>query len=167
MAITKERLEELIKEGATIWSSYRLNYNVIAVNLTDKKRFVIYTDDMSILDRDTEYTYQLKNLFETRKEAEWHLKYHATRTEELNLPTWEEFMQFSQQRPCYNITFMEGRSKYICFLDKTQEEGMYICLYDKTFDEDIFCELATEENYIKVCDLCIKLFKGEQDVTNN
>ena len=155
--ISNERLQELIKEGATIWSSYRLNYNVIAVNLTDKKRFVIYTDDMSILDRDTEYTYQLKNLFETRKEAEWHLKYHATRTEELNLPMWNEFITYNEN---IGVSFV-GEDWVVYELSND------IDIYHKprillTADGEYFEEWqSTEENYEKACDLCLKLFKGE------
>ena len=153
MAITKERLQELIKQGTTIYNVDYKSNNVEPINLL----FTTIDGNTRHIKGEEEGT-----IFETKEQAEWYLKYHATRTEELNLPTFEEFMQFSQQRPCYNITFMEGRSKYICFLDKTPEDGMYICLYDKTFDEDIFYELATEENYIKACDLCLKLFKGEE-----
>ena len=153
--ISKERLQELINEGATIWCSYRLNYNVIAVDLTDKKRFVIYTDDMSILDRDTENTYQLKNLFETRKEAEWHLKYHATRTEELNLPMWEEFITYNEN---IGVSFV-GEDWVVYELSND------IDIYHKptillTADGEYFKEWkSTEENYEKAFDLCLKLFK--------
>lgn len=163
MAISKERLEELINEGATIWCSYRLNYNVIAVDLTDKKRFVIYTDDMSILDRDTEYTYQLKNLYETQKQAEWHLKYHATRIEELNLPYWTDIVRHKDD-DVYKIALFRtknGNTYNLLF-----KKGA-LSLWNVRESRVIWVYLATEENYTKLCDLCVKLFKGEQNVTND
>ena len=113
---------------------------------------------MSILDRDTEYTYQLKNLYETQKQAEWHLKYHATRIEELNLPTWEEFKTYNENE-CVAFVGEDG---------EVYELSNDIDIYHKPTillmaDGEYFKEWkSTEENYEKACDLCLKLFKGEE-----
>lgn len=87
----------------------------------------------------------------------WALKYHATRTEELDLPTWEEF---------------KGSEKPVRFCGddwEVYELGIRLNLneiyLDLIEDYDEYTQKrykATEGNYIKACDLCIKLFKGEE-----
>lgn len=166
--ITKERLEELIKQGATIWCSYKLNYTVIEVNLTDKDRFLIYRDDMSILDRDTEYTYQLKNLFETKKQAKWCLDNTFERTEKLALPMWEEFYNHDKTIDNYRILFTSKDKERIelCIcgnIDEADPESIVIFNLDNDLDQSyLFDKLANEENYKEACKLCGKLFAGEE-----
>lgn len=92
MAISKNRLEELIKEGATIYAviqggvepidlKFRKNY----YSCEDYAHFVFWCDTF---DQDVEIDNE--QCYETKKQAEWALKYHTTRTEELDLPMWEE-----------------------------------------------------------------------------
>lgn len=141
MAITKERLQELINEGATIYG----------VPKYDKKIYKLNAKNYSIDDNELNY------LFETKEQAEWYLKYHATRTEELDLPTWEEFKSGKK------VKFIDFYGHHYTFEMKDED---YIWLTFKTIFDDSeiivkFDEPATEENYIKACDLCLKLFKGE------
>lgn len=169
MAITKERLQELIKQGATIWE---YNYepfiagysSIIHINPLQLDNNCYIEDDKLYTQRAEErsdfdiFEAELKDIFETRKQAEWALKYHATRTEYLDLPTWEEFKSGKK------VKFIDFYGHHYTFEMKDED---YIWLTFKTIFDDSeiivkFDEPATEENYIKACDLCIKLFKGEE-----
>lgn len=155
--IKKERLEELINEGATIWyvgKDYSVNANRM-VEIRLGKFNKIENDYLLVKIGDGFHTPRynfvayLDGLFETQKQAEWSLKYqHIPRTEELNLPTWEEF-------------FNSGKS--IVFRDAygdIQELKQY---NREIYINEQYCGYLTEENYIKACDLCVKLFKGEEE----
>jgi hypothetical protein len=143
--ISKERLEELIKEGATIYG----------VPKYDKKIYKLDAKNYSIDDNELNY------LFETKKQAEWALKYHATRTEELNLPMWEEWCE-NIENYCETITFSDIHyNNYEMFIEgRNDDEAIMITKYPS--GQYIFFEPNTQENYIKACDLCLKLFKGEE-----
>lgn len=152
MAISRERLEELIKQGATIW--VRNDYQTYEINTSYFVNIDIIGD---VLYCGAEMVY-LDYLYETKEEAEWVLKYHATRTEELNLPMWEDFKN--------------SKIKWIGFWSKTYDNyWLYlrynkirlICVLDDGYEITEQTWKATEENYIKACDLCIKLFKGEEE----
>ena len=101
----------------------------------------------------------LINLYETQEQAEWHLKYHATRTEELNLPMWNEFITYNEN---IGVSFV-GEDWVVYELSND------IDIYHKprillTADGEYFKEWkSTEENYEKACDLCLKLFKVEEE----
>lgn len=160
--ITKERLEQLIKEGATIWyyeyepfiAGYSNIIHICSVNLSSDcsiKNNTLY-DAQVISFEDHNYDVligKLTDLFETRKEAEWHLKHHATRTEELDLPTFDDLTE---------IDFIaKNGDKYHLF----NQDGMLV-LYNRNKGSEFFKEM-TKENYIEACDLCLKLFKGEEE----
>ena len=97
--ITRERLEKLIKQEATIWvenqycNAYDVelsNYNYVAI--TDNKESLMFLD-YSIQEDDPESVLvdYLENLYETKEDAEFVKEFkNITRTETLNLPTWEE-----------------------------------------------------------------------------
>lgn len=164
--IEKSRLEELIKQGATIWSRYTdlIKKEPILIDLSslnqENPRFKLYNDEhkIEIYDYDNLLMYQLEDLYETEKDAEWASKYQLIpRTEYLDLPTWEEFK--NQDKPIrfcgddwevYELRLALDKSEI--YLDEVGDYEMY--------GQDMW--EATEENYIKACDLCIKLFKGEK-----
>ena len=155
MAISKERLEKLIKEGATI---YNIDYNsntVEPINLL----FTTIDGNTRHIKGEAEGT-----IFETQKQAEWALRYHATRTEELDLPMWEELPLVFEK------SFVTRNSAYYLSSSKPQDNisllkykniMLFPCL-DMGL-EQIYVGRLTEENYIKACDLCLKLFMGEED----
>ena len=153
MAISKERLEELIKEGATVYSLDKQVKYPIPIFLKDGENIVVNDNELvnsvRVIDK-------IENLYETQKQAEWHLKYHATRTEELNLPMWNEFIIYNEN---IGVSFV-GEDWEVYELSND------IDIYHKptillTADGECFKEWkSTEENYEKACDLCLKLFKG-------
>lgn len=149
--ISKERLEELIRQEATIYSARIMVREIPLNNLI--QIYTEYGENIIVFGYDPNDWEGLKDCYETKEEAEWHLKYHATRTEELNLPMWED------------------REIIFSFFDKKGCEICLDCAYGKVrveryknglLDKEL-CEFElTEENYEKACDLCLKLFEGEE-----
>lgn len=137
--ILKERLEELIKEKATIYYIFDdVIFNtkeIIPIKLNDGASFDIST------------------AFETEEDARWELEMTATRTETLRLPKWEEIIHY------YSLEFSNTRFEVDIIKNRilVKTDKNYLDLYDYIFDKP-----ATKENYIKACKLCLRLFKGEE-----
>lgn len=156
MAISKERLEELIKQGTTVYSLDKQVKYPIPIFLKDGENVVVNDNELvnsvRVIDK-------IENLYETQKEAEWHLKYHATRTEELNLPIWKEFITYNEN---IGVSFV-GEDWVVYELSND------IDIYHKprillTADGEYFEEWkSTEENYEKACNVALKLFIGENN----
>lgn len=156
--ITKERLEELIKQGATI-------YNVCWYNVYEEKlgsnHFVgIADDEISLMQRYNGYERELidhaKNLFETKEEAEWFAEFgDIERTERLELPTWEYV-----NKPHNIIVPFINKDGLMCNLtienyeNKITVNGVGGC-YD-IWD-------LTKENYTLACRKAKELFLGENN----
>lgn len=152
---SKEKLEQLIEQGATI---YEVKYNNInPVSLKNKIRF-IHRDAIVFEPRPDEiYLHHkyLKNLFETLKDAEWQKEFGCIeRVERLVLPTWEE-------KNCIIYTFYspikKGGKQYEFRLFK----GGNITIWRTNDMYKVFNEPATEENYILACRKAKELFLGE------
>ena len=151
--ISKERLQELIKEEATIYvkngAITRLDY------------FEHFVEDDALWRRNKIVVgkeYCLKELFETKEEIEWELEFgNITRTETLKLPSWEEFDELKFKRIWFaskNYTFYALYQRYNkLYLDWSCDDDYY--RHDRQW-------LATKENYIEACRLCKKLFIGDE-----
>ena len=164
--ISKERLQELIKQGATIYAvnSYKkdveeweLNCNLDAVNAGE---FMKYDTEQWFY-----HHYSFDNLFETKEDAEWQLEFgNIQRTETLSLPTWEEFCELDDMFIFYynEKEYCVGRTN-----ETLESECIGITCHDidafgECYSYSIFIEEATKENYIKACRLVKKLFLGEE-----
>ena len=152
--ISKERLEELIEQGATI---YEVKYNNInPVSLKNKIRFI--SEKYSVVAFEPRPNEKYKHhkyfdkLFETLEEAEWHKEFGCIeRTERLVLPTWEEFKNDGE----------------FSFLDK---QGFEWDLYSP--DDETRISLVggynhfeyeySKENYTLACRRAKELFLGEE-----
>lgn len=158
--IEKSRLEELINQGATI---YEAKYGKVnPIDFTKQKvRFISEKQNMiefepSMTEKYLNHKY-FHRLYETKEQAEWASKYqHIPRTEWLDLPTWEDWQRLHKYGQ-YATSFYNKGNYYelIVFFDKIKVTKQNYGL------TTLFEEPATEENYIKACDLCVKLFKGE------
>lgn len=87
--VTKERLEELIEQGATIYDVDIFGVNAITLKQGDhvEENGVLHTQ---VVANGYNYFYN-ERLFENKAEAEWHAEFGCIeRTERLKLPTWEE-----------------------------------------------------------------------------
>ena len=169
MAIKNERLEELIKEGAFIFYIY--NEKSIGIIKLDKS-YGISVDKYNEINKCKPVFYHKGNvyqdicdadkIFETKKQAEWALKYHAVRIETLDLPTWEEFT--SMDNSIIRFYVRERNYSMYIFVKNKKTNNCRILIRVDNGEQDwlVFEEPATEENYEKACDLCLKLFKGEE-----
>lgn len=152
--ISKERLQELINEGATIYSKNVLSYSLIkpyTYTIMDGTLYqVIGTKQISTCPIE-----KLENLYETKEQAKWSLKYHVTRTEELSLPTWEEIEKIKEK----GVYIIARPREMIFYIDyKFLIPQIKLCTL-----EDVFNWNLDEEGYLSACDLCVKLFKGEEE----
>ena len=92
--ITKERLEELIEQGAMIYSNeygeiQLIKENDLSLYENGQNNYILYA-----LEPNKKYHNEIfdEDLFETEEEAKWFAEFgHIERIERLELPTWEEF----------------------------------------------------------------------------
>lgn len=162
--ISKERLEELIGQSATI---YEVKYNNInPVSLTNKIRDVYYKNGVIAFEPrpDEKYLHHkyFKNLFETKEEAEWHRQFGCIeRTERLELPTWEEFSKWDKSIKFYNNSIKY--SMYV-FVKNKNTKNCRIIIYADNGEQDwlVFEQPLTQENYTVACRKCVELFLGEK-----
>ena len=177
MAITKERLEELIQQNASIYYIEKtwINPNIKYVNsilLNNKNHRVGYFSyDFSLPEQENMCLREcfaenstdiaiLKDIYEDLETATFCAKFKGVpRIEYLDIPTWEE---------------VENMNKFIvCEIDDWYRLMVY---FPQEIDENGFigidaggnCEIyhwdgATKENYLEACEQFVKIFKGERD----
>ena len=154
--IEKQRLEELIEQGATIYSTSWEE----EINLGEYWCEIFETDwdgktiTRLVVHEDEEHNpmYMLENLTEDIEGAKWHKEFGCIeRTERLELPTWEGFEE----------------QKFVWFVDKEQN---VCCLHYVDFSNRIFINVSgevidfgeiTKENYTLACRKAKELFLGE------
>jgi hypothetical protein len=174
MAISKDRLEELIKQGATIWND---DYGEIKLN-NDCEICEIYNGDkqgkkihygwlIQGHNNDGLYEIDLNDLEEDVELGEFkHEFQHITRTEELNLPTFEFAEQHYSDKDDNSVVNFIGKNKhYYGFILNYNNENITICeLANSMYKADgvIFYKEFNKENYIKACKLAKALFLGEK-----
>jgi len=154
--MTKERLEELRKQCATVWIDCPINGEFCEVELDDSykiKDFGLYHEHGM--------GYSLQWVFETKERAMWHHKTHTERTERFEPPMWEDI------KDGYLFTFIKPKDIHtIAFAVNwgVLWENEIVILYDDDYcvDENrtIFNEPATKENYEKACEIVRDLFTG-------
>lgn len=158
--IEKERLEELIKQEATIWCPYYM-FDEEGIQLDNKDYIdgeILYVVNEVWKDNFRKQPLKLEYLFETKEEAEFALKYqNITRTETLSLPTWEEIKKEGSS-PFFAVDVFLG---FITPL-KVIIINKYGNGSGEGYIEKIFEKPLTKENYYAACELCRKLFLGEE-----
>lgn len=168
--ITKERLEELIKQGATVYSKYRsywlkneeenkldFSWKRIA-EIKDNKLHYIYEDSDYYDDFDC--LIKLEDLFETKEEVEEYLEFDTTqKTEILLMCDWS----VAKDKKCgYCADFWVDGSNYSMLIsgDTIYIQEEYYS--NEKWNKDIlFKESLNRENYDKARRLCMKLFLGD------
>lgn len=169
--ITEKRLNELIKQEGTIYF-YSKDYGIIEeFNL---KGCELYNDFDNIQLVYENEPYDLENLYETKAEAEFVAKYkNIERTETLDLPTWEEaeidelVKSGKSKNGCWNlIKGFTDKKKYEMFefsLSSDDDNQFYLSVNNEDSSyKDLFYKPLTYENYLEACELCKKLFEGEE-----
>ena len=167
--ITKERLEELIEQGATVWNVY---VNEIILQNNEVRYSDGYYGEKSYIkdnnliieswgDEDINLMYSLDQLFETKEEAEWHKEFGCIwRMERLELPTWEEF-----EKTKISVKFRNKETKYsmYVFVKNKNTNNCRIIIYADGGEQDwmVFEMPLTKENYTLACRKCKELFLGK------
>ena len=103
--------------------------------------------------------------FDTKEEAEWQIEFgNITRTETLELPTWEDlqsktehYIRFNTKRwtKCWlaiDMPYKNDVGKILITYADT--DNNYHIIYDKRL---------TKENYTRACRKCKELFLGEKE----
>lgn len=157
--ISEERLEELIKNRQPVY--YGL-YEVIYPH-----KWKEYTLNNRYLFRSTfnapQWFYNLKDLFETKEEAEWYFKFgNIQRTETLSLPTWDEFKECDTHTKFYN---QKIRYTLYVYVKNKNTNNCRIMIFadDGSQDWFVFEKPLTKENYIEACEVAKKLFLGGEE----
>lgn len=153
MAITKERLKELIKQRAEIFGIYEdlfTNACVTSIQL-DETCSIIGGHTLEMYDNDGCYHKELYKVFETKEEAEWELEFrNVERIEKLNLPPY--------QRAVVHLFKDKNNNQY----ELRMFEYGNISIWTTLPMNLLFNEEANLENYTKACRLAKKLFMGEE-----
>lgn len=144
----REEIEKAIEKGESVWACDDFLHRVIPYK----------ANEIAITDINTNMpAYELKDLFATKQQAE-HYLHHAniTRTEHLPFLTWEEFLE----------------ERHLSFIGKNEIEYM-LCIFGDKIDlaEHRACSSfvikewhATEANFYKAYDECVRLFKDDSNV---
>lgn len=161
--IEKSRLEELIKQGATIFMIKQQpfiagvsNFIGIQKETLSKENNIgkdntLYWKDMGIA--------ELEYLFETHEQAEWQLEFgNITRTETLSLPTWEDVyskLKNYKESDAYTVRLVDNDFCSLVYVKYDMVSQIVLYTHYEAYDWN-----ATKENYIEACKLCKKLFLG-------
>ena len=165
--MTKERLEELIKQGATIWSSgfneeLKLNPKNCKI---EKQKWLTEPEPKLylVVKEDEEHypTYCLDNLREDVDRVKWEHDMYTERTERFEPPMWEDIedrYEFDFMNDCgdYKFNVIKSCMIEIIIHRKADEPTCFEWLFDVgEYD-------CTKENYEKACGIVRDLFKGSK-----
>ena len=157
--MTREEIEKAIKNGENVW--YPKNRTIKQIDLKNTHPiFNGYQIDIMIEDENGWHTefYGISDLYKTKAEAE-HYLHHAnvTRTETLPFLTWEEFKK--EHYFGFNSIYNEWIDVYVT---NGLDNKMIITIENATKEEFINNYDLTEENFYRVYDECVRLFKGDE-----
>lgn len=179
--MTKERLEELIKQEAEIYVVE--NKHIFKYQLKKKARPILCSDVLYIVSYDIPYEYPLDQTFETETDAEkeierqvWKEKVNAERIERFEPPMWEEIKDtYEFHFTCQNYTHKrtDGIIETVytpqCFMFYVHksEQPNYNRVMIRNYriyaiNIEVFDEPATKENYERACEIVRDLFGGEK-----
>lgn len=153
--ITKERLLELIEQGATIYyCSNEYWDNSGKIKIVEHKLTKNRVKDLGgiveiISDR---------RFYETKEQAEWHREFgNIQRTERLELPTWEEIEKdFKSINKFGTYPVIDTYGLYMdIFVDNYCNKFIVLTTLPRM--------PLTKENYIKACRKAKELFLGGKD----
>lgn len=155
--MTKQEIEKAIENGESVWYLFGEVYELKISEHTNK--FITRNDDYCYSDKKGVDRYApLDMLYKSKGEAEHYLNHQdITRTETLPFLTWEEFLEEKE------IKFNSKKSEYL-MIYLAGNITIYKCYYENKnkLQLRIFDEEATEENFYKAYDECVRLFKDEE-----
>lgn len=161
--IEKERLEQLIEQGATVYStSWReeveLNKETCSISKeSDGYILTVYEDE----EHSPHYCidYLEEDWVRAKEKTEWEYNIHTSRTESFKPPLWED-IEIKDEPYTYSFSVPELHCRGKILVLKTYISVIWgytgYCEGNKPFGE------TTKENYIKAVEFARKLFKGEE-----
>lgn len=166
MAISKQRLEELIEQGATIWhddfGEIKLNKNTCEVcdvkgwSTGEHIYWALYFE-YKYNNETYHHDINIDDLEEDVENGREQLEFgNITRTERLELPSWEDFKKThvflfeSKEKVLMELAVWECKDNRL--IKVTTANDWKVCFFNKPL---------TRENYDDARRLCVKLFKGE------
>ena len=153
--MTKERLEELINQKATIYAVYFNLNKVFEEELNECSWSVDKQGNLVEHYLDSSYVYKSYSLFETKDQAKWALKNYAERTERFEPPMWEDIEKE------YSFNFFVGDNSYYFIAHKRLQN--IDCVVNNHYSLFSYRDKeCTKENYEKACEIVRDLFKGEK-----
>lgn len=191
MAISKERLEELLKQGnAYVYGKYRAYslrnreertgdfYWKRQVELVDDKLHYVY-EDCDDCENDDLWI-DLEDLYENKEDADFVAKYHTSRPEYFKPLTWDKIETIIDKKKRFGLNHSEyvlsrivtGDSIYYFKLCKDIE--LFTFELKQIYIGNDLCEQitsrfpislgkATKENYYKAVEKARKIFLGLKD----
>lgn len=154
--ISKERLEELIEQGATI---YFINSGFVDCKDSKYHGVEVGNNYASILYGGYCHNIDYENIFETEEDARWELEMTATRTEILKLPTYKQVCD-AIYSGSYGVLTIKTFDKITFGYKRQIDDNVY--LFVDRLSETQYLGSLTKENYIEACKLCLRLFKGKE-----
>ena len=162
--MTKQEIEKAIENGESVWVANKYCYPY-KVKLTNKHYVGVINDIKCLMlafqNEDDELIDYLEYIFETKEKAQhYHDHSNITSVNQLPFLTWEEF-----NKNTLGFEFTDTiENKYRCHIVRDYRDGKdFIALYDKNGTISIDEEWeATEQNFYKAYDECVRLFKGEE-----
>ena len=163
--IEKERLEELIEQGATIYSTDTKMYGLVKwLELENKLERLEFNKDgevkLFIIDNGWWHWFNLKDLYEDLEDVKWHKEFGCIeRTERLELPTWEEISRDLKDVPAGTYVIKEFDDVSLEYIKYNE---VFIGIYKGDYEWKEW--EATKENYTLACRKAKELFLGKQEV---
>lgn len=104
------------------------------------------------------------------REIEFRAKYHTSRIEKFEPPTYEEFLKLNNQSTCWDFMNKDNQRNFILVgndiymhNDMLKPKEEWTVVVQDEYDDYIFEEPLTKENYYKAVEKARKLFLGEKD----
>ena len=147
--ITKERLKELIEQGATVYMAraYTEGIYLLPENFEANDKELVFKYKI--------YAVPLEDLFETEEDAKWFAEFGCIeRTERLNITDWQKFKNRDE-----NFGFTVEDYSYKCFTDGIKIE---LVEFWGQGGRSLFKAALTKENYTLACRKAKELFLGEK-----
>lgn len=153
--ISKERLQELIDQKATIWTD---GYGEI--QLCDKSeicKVISFKGESYCLygfiydQRFINDNIKPEELEEDVEKGEWEYEMHASRPEQFDPPVWKDFLENEE----YIFWTKKHKQTHVMTL------GAKYLVVETDFERFYTGDLS-KENYIKACTIARKLFLGER-----
>lgn len=170
--MTKQEIERAIENGESVWVAHRnavlelcpdMSVKISNSDMPDVAMTIFEVDNGGIvIKRKTQWTdlfFYYEDISKNKAAAE-HYAFHknVTRTETLPFLTWEEFLEEKE------IKFNSKKSEYL-MIYLAGNITIYQCYYDDNgfkLELRIFDEEATEANFYKAYDECVRLFRRER-----